>query len=102
MPRIIRSLQALTDLDGIFDFVAESSPQNAEVLIRAFQDRFQILASNPAMGRLRPELADRLRSWNLHRFVIFYFAADDGIEVVRVLHSSMDINVKHFTHLPED
>ena len=96
MPKIIRSLQALEDLDGIYDFVAESSPQNADMLVREFQHRFELLAANPTIGRLRPELEAQLRSWNLYRFVIFYFAADDGIEITRVLHSSMDISGKQF------
>lgn len=96
MPKIIRSLQALDDLDGIYDYVADSSPQNADMLVHEFQLRFEILAANPAIGRLRPELTEHIRSWNLHRFVIFYFASGEGIEVVRVLHSSMDISGKHF------
>jgi toxin ParE1/3/4 len=102
MPEIIRSAQALADLDGIYDCVAESSPQNADMLVREFQRRFELLAANPTIGRLRPELAELLRSWNLYRFVIFYFATDAGIEVVRVLHSSMDIRGNHFRPPPHD
>jgi toxin ParE1/3/4 len=96
MHKIIRSVKALEDLDGIFDFVAASSPQNAERLIRLFQSQFEVLAKHPEMGRLRPELMERMRSWNLYRFVIFYFPGAQGIEIVRVLHSSMDLNAKHF------
>lgn len=96
MGRIISSQQSLEDLDSIFDFVAESSPQNAEMLIHQSQSRLEVLAANPKLGRLRPELLEHLRSWNLHRFVIFYFPAEDGIEVVRILHSAMDISGKHF------
>lgn len=100
MGKIIRSVKALEDLDSIFDFVAASSPQNAEMLIRQFQSRFEVLAEHPEIGRLRPELMERMRSWNLHRFVIFYFPGDQGIEIVRILHSSMDINAKHFPPSP--
>ena len=96
MGKIVRSVKALEDLDGIFDFVAASSPQNAEMLIRQFHSRFEVLAEHPGIGRLRPELMERLRSWNLYRFVIFYFPGAQGIEIVRVLHSSMDLNAKHF------
>lgn len=102
MLKIIRSIQALDDLDGIYDYVAESSPQNAVMLVRQFQNRFQLLAANPTVGRLRPELMEGLRSWNLHRFVIFYFPAEDGIETVRVLHSAMDIKAKHFGPAPRE
>ena len=96
MGKIIHSVKALDDLDGIFDFVAGSSPQNAERLIRQFHSRFEVLAEHPEMGRLRPELMERMRSWNLHRFVIFYFPGAQGIEIARILHSSMDLNATHF------
>jgi plasmid stabilization system protein ParE len=76
--------------------VAASSPQNAERLIRQFHSQFEVLAKHPEIGRLRPELTERMRSWNLYRFVIFYFPGAQGIEIVRVLHSSMDLNAKHF------
>jgi toxin ParE1/3/4 len=71
------------------------------MLIRQFQERFEVLANHPQMGRLRPELSEKLRSWNVHRFVIFYFPISDGIEVARVLHSAMDISEKHFRVLPQ-
>lgn len=67
-----------------------------------FRTASNLLAANPTVGRLRPELMEGLRSWNLHRFVIFYFPAEDGIEIVRVLHSAMDIKAKHFGPAPRE
>jgi len=96
MPKILLSLQALDDLDGIYDYVADSSLQNANMLILQFRARFELLAANPAIGRPRPELTEKLRSWSLHRFVIFYYPTAEGIEVARILHSAMDIGQKHF------
>ena len=83
-----------------FTITLQSSPQNANMLVRQFQNGFQLLAANATVGRLRPELMEGLRSWNLHRFVIFYFPAEDGIEIVRVLHSGMDIKARHFSPVP--
>jgi toxin ParE1/3/4 len=42
------------------------------------------------MGRARDELSLRLRSFRFRRCVIFYQPLDDGIDVVRVLHSARD------------
>ncbi len=42
------------------------------------------------MGRARDELALGLRSMPFGRYVVFYEALPDGIDVVRVLHSSQD------------
>jgi toxin ParE1/3/4 len=51
-----------------------------------------LLAGNPEIGRLRPELSVQgLRSFPVQTHVIFYLAQQDGIEVVRVLHGSRDI-----------
>ena len=49
------------------------------------------LADFPDMGVSRPELADQLRSFPVDRYVLFYRGVSDGIELVRVLHSSKDI-----------
>jgi toxin ParE1/3/4 len=50
-----------------------------------------LLAIQPRAGRLRPELAPELRSFPVGRYVVFYRPQDDGIDVVRVLHSARDI-----------
>ena len=44
------------------------------------------------MGRARVELGADLRSFPFGRYVIFYAPIDDGIDVVRVLHSARDID----------
>lgn len=101
MPRILRTPRSREDYESIEDYVAESSPQNAEMLIRLFDQKLELLARNSAMGRPRPDLAPNLRCWLVHRFVLFYRPIEDGIILIRVLHSSMDISGKHF-RLPPD
>jgi toxin ParE1/3/4 len=44
------------------------------------------------MGRARQELAASLRSFPFGRYVIFYVPIENGINVVRVLHSARDID----------
>jgi toxin ParE1/3/4 len=44
------------------------------------------------MGRARDELAANVRSFPFGRYVIFYAPMQDGIDVVRVLHSARDID----------
>lgn len=94
--RILRTRQSRKDYVEIEEFIAQSSPQNAEMIIRLFEEKLHVLAENNLMGRPRPELAPTLRSWNVHRFVIFYRPTEIGIILVRVLHSSMDITTQHF------
>ena len=49
-------------------------------------------ATQPQMGRPRDELSTGLRSLPHGRYVVFYVPLADGIEVVRVLHGSRDID----------
>jgi toxin ParE1/3/4 len=44
------------------------------------------------MGRPRPELAPDLRSFPFRRYVIYYVPLPDGVDVVRVLHSTRDVD----------
>jgi toxin ParE1/3/4 len=44
------------------------------------------------MGRTRDELAAELRSFPVGRYVVFYMPLDDGVDVIRVLHGSRDID----------
>lgn len=44
------------------------------------------------MGRAREELAADLRSFPFGRYLIFYAPVDEGIDVVRVLHSVRDVD----------
>ncbi len=97
MPRILKTRAARADYRDIFEYVAEQSWQNAESLLRRFDSRLLILASHHLMGRLRPELGQNLRSFPDGNYVIFYRPIDDGIELIRVLHSARDISPEYFT-----
>lgn len=44
------------------------------------------------MGRVRVELIPGVRSFAFGRYVVFYEPLPDGIDVVRVLHGSRDID----------
>ena len=63
----------------------------ADTVLDDIAHQFKRLASQPKMGRARPELAEDLRSFPVARYVIFYVPTVDGIEVVRVLHGARDI-----------
>jgi len=51
-----------------------------------------LLATQPLMGRVRDELLVGLRSFPFGRYVIFYMVVEDGVDVVRVLHSRRDLD----------
>jgi toxin ParE1/3/4 len=78
------------DLEEIWFYVAEdASPATADRLIDAIIDRFELLAEQPMMGRLRPEFGSGVRSLTVENHVIYY-RHDGGILIARVLHGRRD------------
>ena len=59
------------ELDEIWSYVAEhASPTIADRLIDAIIDRFELLAEQPRMGRLRLEFGAGVRSFSVENHVI--------------------------------
>ena len=83
--------QAIQDLNEIHDFIAEDSLSMALRFINTLQEKCHLLAQSPAIGRSREELAPSLRSFPVGKHVIFYRDAQDGIEIIRILHGARDI-----------
>lgn len=87
MPRVTRRPLAAPDILDSWDYIAEDSLAAADRWVDA---KFRLIATQPLMGRTRDDLSPGLRSFPFARYVIFYQALDDGIDVVRVLHSARD------------
>jgi toxin ParE1/3/4 len=87
---------ALTDLAEIWSFIADDSEANADRFMAELESKLLLLATQPKMGRQRHELMAEMRSFPHARYVVFFVAQADGIEIVRVLHSARDITVDDF------
>jgi toxin ParE1/3/4 len=83
---------AREDLGDIWDYVAESDVERADMLLDLIYEKCQRLAEYPEIGRARHELLVNLRSFTVKNYVIFYQPTDDGIEVLRVLYGARDIH----------
>ena len=92
MPQV--RLRPLADADILesWDYIAEDSVAAADRWIDRLDEQFRLLATQPMMGRTRDELTPGVRSFPFGRYVIFYMPLDDGIDVIRVLHGSRDID----------
>ena len=92
--------QALRDLSDIAIYLAEESGNNdvAFRFIAAAEASFEHLAATPAMGvakeYLDPVLTGvrMLRIAGFDNYLIFYRPAENGIEIIRVLHAKRDID----------
>lgn len=67
------SALAERDPDEIWSLVAEdASPTTADRLMDAIVERFELLAEQPRMGRLRPEFGAGVRSFSVENHIIYY------------------------------
>jgi toxin ParE1/3/4 len=85
------SPRARSDLIEIWTYIADDSVSNADAFIDKVDRTMRLLGSNSRAGRRREELAPGILSFPLGRYVIFYRAMRDTIEIVRVLHGARDI-----------
>jgi toxin ParE1/3/4 len=91
MPTVVVRPRARIDLAEIWDYIAEDSEAQADAFVDRMTVKFRLLAQQPELGRTRTDLMAALRSFPFERYVIFYFPASKGIEVVRLLHSARDL-----------
>ncbi len=91
MSRYRLSGQSRSDLDDIWLYIASDNITAADRIMDELLAKFQMLATQPGLGRIRDELAESIRSFPVGNYVIFYRATQDGIDVVRVLSGFRDI-----------
>lgn len=98
MSRIRHTNAAETDLLELWLAIAEDNPIAADESLDFIQSTVSLLATQPEMGRARPELADGLRSFPTRTpYVIFYVPDEDGLLIIRVLHHARDIDADYFS-----
>lgn len=98
MPRIQFTHAAEADLLELWLTIAEENPVAADKSLDSIQAAVSLLGNQPEMGRARPELSNRLRSFLTRTpYIIFYLSNEDGLMVVRVLHHARDIGAEFFS-----
>lgn len=92
MRRVVRRPKARFDLLAMFNYIADNAGEGrAEQYLRRVNDALSYLAQHPLMGRARPEVEEGIRSFPFEAYVIFYLPLEDGVELVRVIHSALDL-----------
>jgi toxin ParE1/3/4 len=92
MARVTRRPGAADDVLEIWDFIADDSVAEADRWVDRLDEKLLLWATQPMIGRSRDELEPGLRSMAFGRYVVFFMPLPDGIDIVRVLHSSRDID----------
>jgi plasmid stabilization system protein ParE len=89
--RVVLSEPATDDLDGIWDYLAETaSPETADFVIARLYEAMYRAAETPSLHRVRPEHKGGPRRINVFSYAFFFDPLDDGdgIFVWRVLHGA--------------
>lgn len=85
------SLLAERDLAGIAQSTRERwGDERALQYGQLLEGTLQQLLATPYIGRSRPELYAKARSFSAGSHVVFYRITPSGIEVARILHKRMD------------
>lgn len=86
-----KSPEAEADLLSIWRYVAGNSRARATRFIDTLHGTMGMLEEVPGAGRLREDLAPRLRGFPAGGYTIFYREVEGGIEVARVLNARQDM-----------
>lgn len=82
---------AQRDLASIWDFTQETwDVGQAETYILELRAAIERAAESPDRGRVCDELRPGYRRYGIGSHLIFYRAAVDGVDVIRILHQRMD------------
>jgi toxin ParE1/3/4 len=96
MANVYFTEQAEKDLEAIIDITIQRwGIAQSHNYIDDQQEITQILADNPPLGTERDELSQGLRSFPYQSHLFFYVQQKDGVAIVRVLHTSVDV-VRYF------
>ena len=93
MKRFRLAPEARQDIKEIWSFIARDSVEAAGRVRQEIRDDCRRLAQHPYIGHKRDDLRTRedVRFWQVYSYLIIYRPSKGPLEILRVLHSSRDI-----------
>lgn len=93
--RIVVSVEAGADLDGIYDYIATdlASPDSARRITQKITKRIITLRNFPRAGKSLADTSERLAGYRLlvvDKYLVFYRYDDETAVVLRVVHALLD------------
>lgn len=83
--------RARSDIDRIWTHTVQSwSEAQAEAYLLAIDQAIDLLRENPRLGRRTDDIANGLLKYPVASHVIYYRVTPGALNIVRVLHKSMD------------
>lgn len=93
MADYILSNKAVDDLSGIWNYTYDVwSEKQADKYYKMLLEYCQELADKPSLGKNYDEINKDIYGFKVSHHIIFYKKLkDDSIEIIRILHSKMDL-----------
>lgn len=93
MPLISKQAQAEQDLLDIWLYTFKTwGERQADQYLDSLSEALELLAEQPLACRERQEFIPPVRIHHHQHHLVVYLAKSDGIQIVRVLHDSMDVD----------
>ena len=86
--------KAEADLEEIADYIAQRNPRAAVSLVQTLLRRWELLATQPRSGALRPDLGTDIRHIATGNYVTYYRAHGQGVLVLRLFHGHRQIGAE--------
>ncbi|MFA6310394.1 MAG: type II toxin-antitoxin system RelE/ParE family toxin [Sterolibacterium sp.] len=88
MTKVLWLVEALVDLRGIKDYIAQDNPVAARRIVRAVKDGVEILKDHPGIGR--PGRLAKTRELVIRNcpYIVAYREVKSAIHILAVVHTS--------------
>jgi toxin ParE1/3/4 len=91
MTRYVLSPRAQKDVDDIWDYTAAHwNRKQAEIYLRQINHAIETVAAEPGLARSCNDIRPGYWKYPTGSHVLFFRMTDNGIDIVRILHSRMD------------
>ncbi|MDB9309707.1 type II toxin-antitoxin system RelE/ParE family toxin [Aphanizomenon sp. CS-733/32] len=77
--------QAIEDINEICDYLSGFNLESANQFLNNIEQKCQVLAQFPNMGRSYAEILPELRGISVNPYIIFYRLIKDDVEIIRVV-----------------
>lgn len=92
MSKFVLTPAAEGDLLKILEYLEGDNPSAILKVVDALDDAMELLADNPGIGHVRPDLTDQdVRFWSVFKYLVIYHPDTKPLEIVRVLHGNRDV-----------
>jgi toxin ParE1/3/4 len=98
--KLLLSRRAKEDLLEIWEYIAIHDELAADRYIDHLSHRAMELIDYPELGRARNEIQPGIRSLLSRNHLLFYRIQPNEIQILRILHGSMDLPHQDYPNIP--